>query len=146
MAEGVEQEADVPDLIDLDLLPLAQGTVFSPPRVVRPEVLSPPGGRRRPNRRLPRRPPADEPPPVRRAFRTCCAGRCENRPTQGGADASATSRCPLVGKCSSIRTSEPEGSPMSDLIARRIAQGAGRVPADPGGPRRPPLDLVTESW
>ncbi|WP_048448753.1 EAL domain-containing protein, partial [Methylobacterium variabile] len=41
VAEGVEREADVPDLIDLDL-PLAQGTVFSPPRVVRPEVLSPP--------------------------------------------------------------------------------------------------------
>ncbi len=41
VAEGVEQEADVPDLIDLDL-PLAQGTVFSPPRIVRPEVLSPP--------------------------------------------------------------------------------------------------------
>ncbi|KMO30035.1 hypothetical protein VQ03_28865 [Methylobacterium tarhaniae] len=51
VAEGVEREADVPDLIDLDL-PLAQGTVFSPPRVVRPEVLSPPA-----------------PPPVRRAFR-----------------------------------------------------------------------------
>ncbi|WP_058620703.1 EAL domain-containing protein, partial [Methylobacterium indicum] len=51
VAEGVEQEADVPDLIDLDL-PLAQGTVFSPPRVVRPEVLSPPAP-----------PPAPEPPP-----------------------------------------------------------------------------------
>ncbi|MET7243358.1 EAL domain-containing protein, partial [Methylobacterium sp. EM32] len=41
VAEGVERETDVPDLIDLDL-PLAQGAVFSPPRVVRPEVLSPP--------------------------------------------------------------------------------------------------------
>ncbi|WP_244937328.1 EAL domain-containing protein, partial [Methylobacterium crusticola] len=41
IAEGVEREADVPDLIDLDL-PLAQGTVFAPARAVRPEVLSPP--------------------------------------------------------------------------------------------------------
>ncbi|KMO35154.1 EAL domain-containing protein [Methylobacterium aquaticum] len=64
VAEGVEREADVPDLIDLDL-PLAQGTVFSPPRVVRPEVLSPPSAPEpEPT------PPADDPqPPVRRAFR-----------------------------------------------------------------------------
>ncbi|SEP34688.1 EAL domain-containing protein [Methylobacterium sp. ap11] len=66
VAEGVEQEADVPDLIDLDL-PLAQGTVFSPPRVVRPEVLSPPAPEPAPEPPPP--PPADEPPPVRRAFR-----------------------------------------------------------------------------
>ncbi|WP_288581818.1 EAL domain-containing protein [uncultured Methylobacterium sp.] len=66
VAEGVEQEADVPDLIDLDL-PLAQGSVFSPPRVVRPEVLSPPAPEPAPEPPPP--PPADEPPPVRRAFR-----------------------------------------------------------------------------
>ncbi|MGE7415576.1 EAL domain-containing protein [Methylobacterium tarhaniae] len=65
VAEGVEREADVPDLIDLDL-PLAQGTVFSPPRVVRPEVLSPPAPPPAPEPP----PPADDPqPPVRRAFR-----------------------------------------------------------------------------
>ncbi len=69
VAEGVEQEADVPDLIDLDL-PLAQGTVFSPPRVVRPEVLSPPAPEPAPEPPPPPPPPpADEPPPVRRAFR-----------------------------------------------------------------------------
>ncbi|AWN48814.1 diguanylate phosphodiesterase [Methylobacterium terrae] len=67
VAEGVEREADVPDLIDLDL-PLAQGSVFSPPRVVRPEVLSPPAPP--PPEPAPEpTPPADEPPPVRRAFR-----------------------------------------------------------------------------
>ncbi len=38
VAEGVEREGDVPDLIELDV-PLAQGTVFAPPRAVRPEVL-----------------------------------------------------------------------------------------------------------
>ncbi|UHC16777.1 EAL domain-containing protein [Methylobacterium currus] len=64
VAEGVEREADVPDLIDLDL-PLAQGAVFSPPRVVRPEVLSPPAPEPVPEPN----PPADDPPPVRRAFR-----------------------------------------------------------------------------
>jgi cyclic-di-GMP phosphodiesterase TipF (flagellum assembly factor) len=65
VAEGVEREADVPDLIDLDL-PLAQGTVFSPPRVVRPEVLSPPAPPPAPE---PTPPADDPPPPVRRAFR-----------------------------------------------------------------------------
>jgi cyclic-di-GMP phosphodiesterase TipF (flagellum assembly factor) len=65
VAEGVERESDVPDLIDLDL-PLAQGAVFSPPRVVRPEVLSPPAPEPAPETP----PPADDPsPPVRRAFR-----------------------------------------------------------------------------
>lgn len=67
VAEGVEREADVPDLIDLDL-PLAQGAVFSPPRVVRPEVLSPPAPPPPPPPEP--EPPADDPPPpVRRAFR-----------------------------------------------------------------------------
>ncbi|WP_348649402.1 EAL domain-containing protein [Methylobacterium aquaticum] len=66
VAEDVERETDVPDLIDLDL-PLAQGTVFSPPRVVRPEVLSPPAP---PAPEPEPTPPADDPqPPVRRAFR-----------------------------------------------------------------------------
>jgi cyclic-di-GMP phosphodiesterase, flagellum assembly factor TipF len=43
IAERVEREDDVPDLIDLDVS-LAQGFVFAPPRPVRPEVLggSPP--------------------------------------------------------------------------------------------------------
>ncbi|MCF4126344.1 EAL domain-containing protein [Methylobacterium sp. SyP6R] len=66
VAEGVERETDVPDLIDLDL-PLAQGIVFSPPRIVRPEVLSPPAP---PAPEPEPTPPADDPqPPVRRAFR-----------------------------------------------------------------------------
>ncbi len=41
VAEGVEREGDVPDLIELDV-PLAQGAVFGPPRAVRPEVLGAP--------------------------------------------------------------------------------------------------------
>lgn len=65
VAEGVERETDVPDLIDLDL-PLAQGAVFSPPRVVRPEVLSPPAPEPAPE---PQPPADDPPPPARRAFR-----------------------------------------------------------------------------
>jgi cyclic-di-GMP phosphodiesterase TipF (flagellum assembly factor) len=40
IAERVEREEDVPDLIDLDI-PLAQGFVFAPPRAIRPEVLTP---------------------------------------------------------------------------------------------------------
>jgi cyclic-di-GMP phosphodiesterase TipF (flagellum assembly factor) len=40
IAEHVEREEDVPDLIDLDV-PLAQGFVFAPPRAIRPEVLAP---------------------------------------------------------------------------------------------------------
>src|SRR5205085_5882449 len=39
VAERVEREEDVPNLLDLDV-PLAQGFVFSPPRPVRAEVLS----------------------------------------------------------------------------------------------------------
>ena len=38
IAERVEREEIVPDLIDLDV-PLAQGFVFAPPRVVRSEVF-----------------------------------------------------------------------------------------------------------
>jgi cyclic-di-GMP phosphodiesterase TipF (flagellum assembly factor) len=41
IAERVEQEEIVPDLIDLDI-PLAQGFVFAPPRAVRAEVLHAP--------------------------------------------------------------------------------------------------------
>src|SRR3954471_14368352 len=41
IAERVEREEDVPDLLDLDV-PLAQGFVFSPPRPVRAEVLTSP--------------------------------------------------------------------------------------------------------
>ncbi len=40
VAERVEREEDVPNLIDLDI-PLAQGFVFAPPRAIRPEVLAP---------------------------------------------------------------------------------------------------------
>jgi cyclic-di-GMP phosphodiesterase TipF (flagellum assembly factor) len=40
IAERVEREEDVPNLIDLDV-PLAQGFVFAPPRAIRPEVLAP---------------------------------------------------------------------------------------------------------
>jgi cyclic-di-GMP phosphodiesterase TipF (flagellum assembly factor) len=39
VAERVEREEDVPNLIDLNL-PLAQGFVFAPPRAIRPEVLA----------------------------------------------------------------------------------------------------------
>jgi cyclic-di-GMP phosphodiesterase TipF (flagellum assembly factor) len=40
VAERVEREEDVPDLLDLDV-PMAQGFVFSPPRPLRAEILSP---------------------------------------------------------------------------------------------------------
>ncbi|HEX8164611.1 MAG TPA: EAL domain-containing protein [Beijerinckiaceae bacterium] len=40
IAERVEREEDVPDLLELDV-PMAQGFVFSPPRPLRAEVLSP---------------------------------------------------------------------------------------------------------
>ncbi|HEX5868557.1 MAG TPA: EAL domain-containing protein, partial [Beijerinckiaceae bacterium] len=43
VAERVEREEDVPNLIDLDV-PLAQGFVFAPPRAIRPEVLAPSAG------------------------------------------------------------------------------------------------------
>lgn len=39
VAERVEREEDVPDLIDLDV-PLAQGFVFAPPRPVRSDVMN----------------------------------------------------------------------------------------------------------
>jgi cyclic-di-GMP phosphodiesterase TipF (flagellum assembly factor) len=39
IAERVEREEDVPDLLDLDV-PMAQGFVFAPPRPVRAEVLN----------------------------------------------------------------------------------------------------------
>lgn len=64
VADRVEREADVPDLIDLDV-PLAQGTIFAPARAVRAEVLA------APEPEAPAPPVVDEPepPPQRRPFR-----------------------------------------------------------------------------
>ncbi|KQU21151.1 diguanylate phosphodiesterase [Methylobacterium sp. Leaf94] len=64
VAEGVERETDVPDLIELDV-PLAQGSVFAPARVVRAEVLQAAPASSEPT------PPSEdpEPPPQRRPFR-----------------------------------------------------------------------------
>lgn len=39
VADKVESETDVPDLIDIDV-PLAQGYVFAPPRAVRPDIVA----------------------------------------------------------------------------------------------------------
>jgi cyclic-di-GMP phosphodiesterase TipF (flagellum assembly factor) len=64
VAERVERETDVPDLIELDV-PMAQGSVFAPARVVRAEVLNaaPPAPEPGPPNEDP------EPPPQRRPFR-----------------------------------------------------------------------------
>ncbi|MCJ2087377.1 EAL domain-containing protein [Methylobacterium sp. E-005] len=60
VATGVGDEADIPDLIDLDV-PFAQGVVFAAPRPVRAEVLTAP----------PETPaPPTEPAPERRPFRS----------------------------------------------------------------------------
>ena len=61
VATGVADEADVPDLIDLDV-PFAQGGTFAAPRPVRAEVLS------APTQEPP--PPPVEPEPERRPFRS----------------------------------------------------------------------------
>lgn len=59
VATGVADEADVPDLIDLDV-PFAQGTAFAAPRPVRAEVLAAP----------PAEEPTPPPEPERRPFRS----------------------------------------------------------------------------
>ncbi|KAA0121043.1 EAL domain-containing protein [Methylobacterium sp. P1-11] len=59
VATGVADEADVPDLIDLDV-PFAQGTAFAAPRPVRAEVLATP----------PSEEPTPPPEPERRPFRS----------------------------------------------------------------------------
>ncbi len=67
VATGVGDEADVPDLIDLDV-PFAQGTAFAAPRPVRAEVLTAP----------PETPaPPTEPGPERRPFRSVLRRRFE---------------------------------------------------------------------
>lgn len=65
VATEVETESEVPDLIDLDV-PLAQGSIFAPPRAVRAEVLA--SG---PDTAPPQPPSPDppSPPPQRRPFR-----------------------------------------------------------------------------
>lgn len=73
VADRVEREADVPDLIDLDV-PLAQGSVFAPARVVRAEVLLAIPGPAPAPAPAPAPEPAPagdepEPPPQRRPFR-----------------------------------------------------------------------------
>ena len=64
VAERVERETDVPDLIELDV-PLAQGSLFAPARVVRSEVLN----AAPPEAPEPAPPPNEDPPPQRRPFR-----------------------------------------------------------------------------
>ncbi|KQT87211.1 EAL domain-containing protein [Methylobacterium sp. Leaf466] len=61
VADGVEREADVPDLIDLGI-PLAQGALFAPARAVRAEVLATAAAPQPPA-------PDGEPAPQRRPFR-----------------------------------------------------------------------------
>lgn len=61
VACGVEAEADVPDLIDLDVA-LAQGAVFAAPRPVRAEVLASPVSEPGPD--------TDPEPPQRKPFRS----------------------------------------------------------------------------
>lgn len=61
IATGVADEADVPDLIDLDV-PFAQGTAFAAPRPVRSEVLAAPP--------VEQPVPPPEPTPERRPFRS----------------------------------------------------------------------------
>ena len=73
VADGVERESDVPDLIDLDV-PLAQGSVFAPARAVRAEVLASAPAPAPPAPAAPEVPPPPagdepEPPPQRRNFR-----------------------------------------------------------------------------
>jgi cyclic-di-GMP phosphodiesterase, flagellum assembly factor TipF len=65
VAERVEREEDVPNLLDLDV-PLAQGFVFSPPRPVRAEVLSdtPPLAKAVPKQEEPSEPDKAELPPA----------------------------------------------------------------------------------
>lgn len=63
VAQAVEAEGDVPDLIDLDVA-LAQGSVFAAPRPVRADVLAAP-----PSEAGPPQPPEPE-PPQRRPFRS----------------------------------------------------------------------------
>jgi cyclic-di-GMP phosphodiesterase TipF (flagellum assembly factor) len=62
IAERVEHEKDVPNLIDLDV-PLAQGFVFAPPRAIRPEVLARPAS----DNELPAGLPQAEPGPQAQA-------------------------------------------------------------------------------
>ena len=64
VADRVERETDVPDLIDLNV-PRAQGTVFAPARAVRAEVLAVPP----PPEPVPSAGDEPEPPPQRRPFR-----------------------------------------------------------------------------
>jgi cyclic-di-GMP phosphodiesterase TipF (flagellum assembly factor) len=64
VATGVTDEADVPDLIDLDI-PYAQGAAFAAPRPVRAEVLAEP-----PPEAPPPPAPPPEPEPERRPFRS----------------------------------------------------------------------------
>ena len=68
VAEKVEAESDVPDLIDIDV-PLAQGYVFAPPRAVRPDIVA--GLARRAT------PPANLPPDA------SATTRSETRPQTG---------------------------------------------------------------
>ena len=66
VAGDVAQEADVPDLIDLDV-PMAQGAVFAAPRPVRTDVVA--ARPEQPVEPAPSEPPDQDPPPQRRSFR-----------------------------------------------------------------------------
>ena len=85
VAERVEREEDVPNLIDLDV-PLAQGFVFAPPRAIRPEVLAPSAGpRRRPRRSRSRR----------RSRRAICPRPCRRATSRNAAPFGPSSAAPV---------------------------------------------------
>ena len=69
VAERVEREEDVLDLIDLDV-PLAQGLALAPPRAVRADVLAPSGPAPQPETAPEPAPAEPEPTPQRVPFRT----------------------------------------------------------------------------
>jgi cyclic-di-GMP phosphodiesterase TipF (flagellum assembly factor) len=136
VADRVETESDVPDLIDIDV-PLAQGYVFAPPRAVRPDIVA--GLARRAT-------PPQSAPPSR-------SGTAQQSGNAGGeasraagdvavqrpaGDRSAASK-PTVSKNGVGKKTASNSSAGNNAAGRNTANPPPAAPAEPPDPPEPRL-------
>ncbi|WP_349368287.1 EAL domain-containing protein [Salinarimonas sp.] len=105
VAEAVDREEDVPDLIDLDI-PLAQGLVFGAPRAVRSDLIGGPPGRGGGGAE----PPARSAPPSGETSAVAAQPRTPERPAGG----------PAARKPTSEREPEPPFPPVPPRPEPRV--------------------------
>ena len=134
VADRVETESDVPDLIDIDV-PLAQGYVFAPPRAVRPDIVA--GLARRAT------PPQSTPPA--RSGTAQQTGNAGGEASRAAGDIAA--QRPATDRSTASRSAASRDSAVRDSAGKKTASNnsagnnaAGRNAANPppAAPVEPP--------